>query len=308
MATKLVKCSRIVAYMQSPRAVLIGCRQFSNTDNIENNQQIITDDSAKSQTVWPDRILGPLGPQDKRFLLPGRIGPCINRQSLNNELIRKEVVPPVSDLDAILPEGPFQRHNDITEQFLTSIDEIDLDFIDKEMSIPTASDRLEYRAHSCPTLLRKEFKDLFPQRNIMEGDLTVITISMKTENDMTKWSSEVEQEREDLLEMFIQGSVGICQAFEDVGHWADFIDPSSGKPFKSHHTNFTLFETDERYRLLGFEIRDLGCCKVISHPVWGTSSIKKIFVAFHSHGSFFFSNYLFLFVIIKHLHVYCPFI
>ncbi|XP_013063101.2 cobalamin trafficking protein CblD-like [Biomphalaria glabrata] len=273
MATKIVKCTRIVTYMQNPRALLIRFRQFSSTsDSIDHSAQNVAEDSSKSQTVWPDSILGPLGPQDRRFLLPGRIGPCLNRKTVNHELIGKEVVLHVPSIDSLLPEGPFQRHCDITEQFLTSIDEIDLDFIDKEISVPASSDRLEYRAHSCPTLLRKEFKELFPQRNIMEGDLTVIIISMKTENDMTKWSSEVEQEREELLEMFVQSAVAICQAFDGSGHWADFIDPSSGKPFKSAHTNFTLFETDERYRKFGFDIRDLGCCKVISHPVWGTHS------------------------------------
>lgn len=270
MATKLVKCTRIVRYLPTLQTAVMRCRTFSSaSDSIDNYAQNLTEDTTKSQTVWPDKLLGPLGPQDKRFPLPGRIGPCVNSRQLN-QINTKEVVPSLSELDAILPAAPFQRHIDTTEQFLTSIDEIDVDFVDRDLSIPTSVDRMEYRAHKCPVLLRKEFKDLFPQRNIMEGELTVITISLKTKNDMTTWSSEVEQEREELLEMFIQGAAGICQAFEKAGFWADFIDPSSGKPFNSSHTNFTLFETDERYRKLGFEIHDLGCCKVISHPVWGT--------------------------------------
>ena len=40
--------------------------------------------------------------------------------------------------------------------------------------------------------------------------------------------------------------------------------------FYGAYTPETLFETDERYHQLGFDILDLGCCRCISHRLWGT--------------------------------------
>lgn len=45
-----------------------------------------------------------------------------------------------------------------------------------------------------------EFKDLFPDRNLSDELLTVITISQKTVNDMSTWSEVVVQEREELTD------------------------------------------------------------------------------------------------------------
>ncbi len=72
-----------------------------------------------------------------------------------------------------------------------------------------------------------------------------------------------------------------------AGYWSDFIDPASGRAVRLHpllivkfifaclqfyscHSQSVLFETDDKFRCFGFEIQDLGCCKCIMHPQWGS--------------------------------------
>lgn len=135
--------------------------------------------------------------------------------------------------------------------------------------VPSSIDCLECVAHECSQLFIREFQDLFPGHSLDKG-LTIVTLSQKTINDMSAWTSKVEEERDLLLEKFVNGAKQICLSIRSCGYWADFVDPSSGLPYFGEHTNAPFFETDDRYNQLGFEIEDLGCCKVIRHKSWGT--------------------------------------
>ena len=41
--------------------------------------------------------------------------------------------------------------------------------------------------------------ELFPDIGVQTGQLTVISISQRTENDMSAWSPDMEEERDDLM-------------------------------------------------------------------------------------------------------------
>ena len=81
---------------------------------------------------------------------------------------------------------------------------------------------------------------------------------------------QMEEEREKMTEHMVITCKEICERLKNDEYWADFIDPCSGTPYFSAHTNTTMFETDEKFRLLGFRIEDMGCCKVyttlLCHP------------------------------------------
>lgn len=256
MASRLL--ARQTVYTRNFQAIIKHFRAFSShSEGSDTGNSTLYGETESSYTVWPDKKWGPFSPQDKRFPLPGRVG-AVGKPQKKNQV----------DPETLFKDLPEKRHEAVLQQAMQN----QADHEVEQLVSPSSSDLLECVAHECPFLMRRDFADLFPQQDIMYGDFTIITISQKTKEDMTGWSEEVEVEREQLLKTFVEGATDICGALQQAGFWAEFIDPSSGKPFLGPNTNATLFETDERYRKLGFEIDDLGCCKVIRHHVWGTHS------------------------------------
>ncbi|KHJ96675.1 hypothetical protein OESDEN_03357 [Oesophagostomum dentatum] len=120
---------------------------------------------------------------------------------------------------------------------------------------------VEVTVQECPRLLKRDMKHLFPGMNFDNVNVSVMNITQKTENDMKAWSDEMDNERQMLTASFIASATAIATTLRRCGYWADFIDPSSGRPYLGKFTNHTLFETDDAYKDMGFQIEDLGCCK-----------------------------------------------
>ena len=58
---------------------------------------------------------------------------------------------------------------------------------------------VECRIQPCPEVVHDSFMQLFPGVTVESGQLHVICLSERTTHDMTSWSNEVEEERDDLL-------------------------------------------------------------------------------------------------------------
>ncbi|XP_006003858.1 metabolism of cobalamin associated Db isoform X2 [Latimeria chalumnae] len=272
MASALYSRARLVTYLPGLHVLvkrIAGTKMFSTAGSSGSDEPhvVFTPPDIGPRTVWPDEKMGPFGPQDQRFQLPGNVGfGChLNGTAAQQKNQVHKTVP-----DVLTEPAASERHEFIFAQFVN-------EYQGNEATPPTQqvnnadnyfeNANVECAIQTCPELLRKDFESLFPEAPT--NSLTVLTVTQKTKNDMTVWSEEVEQERELLLEKFINGAKEICYALRSEGYWADFIDPSSGLAFFGSYTNNTLFETDERYRHLGFRIEDLGCCKVIRHNLWG---------------------------------------
>ena len=217
------------------------------------------------------------GPADKRLPLPGNLGLAEN---IKRKTKFKKAQRPVTHIDNPNNYGyhmNMERQARVlaTHEIMDKERELaEMDAIVEPPVIPYSADAVEFKAVDCPKLLRVQFSPLFPDRNLLQGPLTVINFTQLTKHDMAQWSEEMEEEREQLLASFFRIATDIAMFLKKDGFWADFIDPASGRPCFGGYTNHTLFETDERYKYLGFQIEDLGCCKVIRHSKWGT----KIFI------------------------------
>lgn len=199
-----------------------------------------------------------LGPIDIRTPLPGNMGiPPLSL--ICNDTISKLPEPSGEKCEVTTSQLPEERYQNLLTQVACVISETAL-----------SSNPVECIGYDCPQLLRKDFSDLFPSRDLSNGDLTVITLCQKTENNMSEWSENAEIERTNLETSFRIAAKAICAQLKCHNYWADFIHPHSGKPDFDSLTSATLFETDLRYRNFGFTIEDLGCCRIMMHKEWGT--------------------------------------
>lgn len=256
--------------------------------------------SPDSSTVWPDPALGVFSTQDPRFGFPGNVGlatsasptteePKLEVQTSNetHHDNRLDVLEQKNRMEhqaqVLYSAHDFIHYTKGAENYVCSTP-ILLDTFPSAMK----TNRLRCELHEAPQLLKRELQPLFPTVPNFTGPtghgnvVSVITMAQHTENDMSAWSDGMETEREDLTAEFVSVAKEVCGRLKSDGYWADFIDPCAGVPYYGRHTNTTMFETDEKYRLLGFRIEDLGCCKVISHREFGRHVfVGTIFTSAH---------------------------
>lgn len=244
---------------------------------------VYTPDSDVPPTLWPDKALGIFSQVDGRFAFPGHVGVAAGLESpsgspqatsepipvglnLENHAHRSDLVARPTNLEnqsqVLYSANDFIQHTPGAEKYVCA--DLLTDFPELR-----GMQRLSCEAHEAPTLLKKEVQPLFPDLNIMHQNLSVLTLSQKTVNDMSVWSDDMEEERDMLIEQFFSAAKEIVARLKSEGYWADLLDPNSGTPYYGAHSSTAMFETDEKYRLLGFRIEDLGCCKVICHREFG---------------------------------------
>ncbi|KAL4427793.1 hypothetical protein ABPG75_001882 [Micractinium tetrahymenae] len=137
------------------------------------------------------------------------------------------------------------------------------------LGVQTTPWGLEYSIHECPRRHRDDVAALFPGTPL--DGMLVIPTCQHAQVDLVQMGERVEQEKDRLLERFMEFAKAVCERLVALGHWADYIDPCSGLPMIHRETNSVYGEVAALSTLLGYRTQNAGCCKITLHPKWGSS-------------------------------------
>ncbi|XP_031839306.2 cobalamin trafficking protein CblD [Nomia melanderi] len=248
-----VKCVRSVKHY--PLLNLLSRNCYSRRSDKNTNTQKMVKADGENLDDMDGSVLGMnsnwelLTPRGFRFYLPGSVGPGWSDVTTTAQ-VRTQMLN--------------FSNNDEQQRVCT-------DYLEKRPARrtgrSTANDKwpkLQCTVQECPLLLRKGTEELFPGcLDAGSPQLTIITICQRIGCRASRWSREMEIER--VAKYFVLAAHDICSKLKMIGYWADFINPFSGQPHLNLQKNSTLYETDERFRCLGFKIVHRKNCKVILH-------------------------------------------
>uniref|UniRef100_A0A672NYN6 Methylmalonic aciduria and homocystinuria type D homolog, mitochondrial-like n=1 Tax=Sinocyclocheilus grahami TaxID=75366 RepID=A0A672NYN6_SINGR len=136
------------------------------------------------RTVWPDETMGPFGPQDQRFQLPGNVGFDCHLKGT-----RLQMMGPVHRTvpDVLSAPSSTERHEFILAQFVNEyqvkISSLTAQRVRKAEHYFSQS-AVECSMHSCPELLKKELELFFPV--LPASPITVVTVTPKNQKTATE--------------------------------------------------------------------------------------------------------------------------
>ncbi|KAG7241079.1 hypothetical protein INR49_026110 [Caranx melampygus] len=251
------------AARQALAALRVGrTRTFSAASSDEPYVTVSPTDSGP-RTVWPDENMGPFGPQDQRFQLPGNVGFDCHLEGMADQ---KKAPVHRTVPDVLTAPSSMERHQFVLAQFVS-------EFQGKLGPISTRVHKAEQyfnqtdtdcSINSCPELLRKDLELLFP--SAPATSITVVTVTQSSR----RCEEAEELDRDQLLHRFVSGAKEMCFALWTAGYWADFIDPTTGAAFFASPSSHATLRTEEELRHLGFHIEVSGSCTVIRHILGGT--------------------------------------
>mmetsp|Transcript_12565 Transcript_12565/g.45835 ORF Transcript_12565/g.45835 Transcript_12565/m.45835 type:complete len:173 (+) Transcript_12565:162-680(+) len=138
----------------------------------------------------------------------------------------------------------------------------------KELAL-AGGDVLEYSVHSVPKVYKSTFVDMFPKVDVEK--MLVVPTCQHSKLDIVQVGEAVEDEKNRLLENFFRFAEKVAEKLKAREQWVDYCDPCSGLRMIHKDNSIVYNEVDGLATLLKYSTMSTGCCKIVSHPRWGTS-------------------------------------
>lgn len=99
--------------------------------------------------------------------------------------------------------------------------------------------------HECPKLLLRELKHVFPAQferraTVGQHPMLAVLTCQKSLMDLSQFGVDADNEKDRLLETFVDFAQHVCAKLIEKEYWADFIDPCSGLPVSKRLARFVL--------------------------------------------------------------------
>jgi hypothetical protein len=247
------------------RGVFSICQRTYSTQTLRNRTTVIFIDNGEDQRR--NTLLGP----SKQFPFPGDVASSTSfsgEPSINPAAVKLEEKQP--------PTEPSKKEKDIKYKTINVAQLLHNAALTKSVDYepPASSEEprprftLSLNALDSPALLKNELNQVFSEVDLEARNVTVVNVGFALENE-TPWNEAMEVERMQLMSMFIELANTICVSLHHSGYWADFVDPRSGRPYLGRYADTQVFETDDRYRHLSFDVENVGPCKMVKTVPWG---------------------------------------
>jgi hypothetical protein len=141
------------------------------------------------------------------------------------------------------------------------------------VSVGDEGDTLEISAHECRKAFLSELENLLPGIDLTTNPhpMLVLPTMQHAHKDLVGMGEQIEQEKDRCLETFMRFAQNLCARLVDMGYFADYVDPCSGLVMLTPNANKVFSEVDSAQQLLGYDVQNCGCCKVLLHPKWGSA-------------------------------------
>ncbi|KAI9033980.1 methylmalonic aciduria and homocystinuria type D protein [Phycomyces nitens] len=108
-------------------------------------------------------------------------------------------------------------------------------------------------------------------------ELLVVPVIQKCFHDMSASTPEINRERDEKLDVFVDWGKRVINRLNGLGMWADVMDPASGYPIISPSGALPYPDVQGTIDLMGYETHNVGCCHILLHPKWRSKIYPSTF-------------------------------